>query len=164
MMRYDHSPMKTALPLLLALLVSCASSDGFVDKRVNQCGPGQPVEMQVGLQGGSNRSERMDDRLTLMVEVANNSADELTVKYIRVDPMAMDAQAGAYELQNAYKEVGETIASGDDQLFEIPVTGRMRTLDMQNRQRVSGAVDLAVTVGLEDGSSYRCRFRVAAPF
>jgi hypothetical protein len=147
---------------LLALLLAgaCASNDGFVDESASMCAPGQDISMQAGFDNAS--SPGLSEQYTLIVEIANNSHDAITVKSVRADTMGN--RDGNVEIQGGRKEFDKTIEGGDASLFEVPITVRER--DFRSREidprRQGGAViaDLTVTAELSDGDSFRCRFRV----
>jgi hypothetical protein len=154
--------MKRAIaPLCLLLLGSCASTDGFETDEVQKCGPGAPVGVEAGWDARSTM-ERGDDRLTLIVQVANNSDEDITVDFVRADPMVMDRDT-MYEIEGGALDTATVIKEGDASTFELAMMGRRR---MQNRGggvRASG-VDVAVTVVLEPKQSYRCLFRLPLGF
>jgi hypothetical protein len=152
---------KLALPLSLALILAsgCASSDGFVEDS-NMCGPGQPIEINAGIESSASGAERLGGSLILLVEVANNSDADIVVEYVRVDSLSpMRDSETRYEIQGARIDPGETIAEGRDHLFEVPLTIRgSEGLTPSTGRR--GSADLAVIVGLEGGKLVRCRFQV----
>jgi hypothetical protein len=154
--------MKRALVLLL-LSAACASNDGFVSDDVKECGPGSLVTIEAGWDAQSmGRGDRGEDRLTMVVQVANNSSEDITVKFVRVDPMMLDRDS-AYELEGGARDVNKLIAEGDDATFEIPMMSRRR---MQNRAPgvMASEVDVVATVVLESKDAYRCRFRLPLGF
>jgi hypothetical protein len=158
--------MKRALTLtsLLLLAAACASNDGFVKNDVNDCAAGSEVTIDAGwdAQAGSSL-ERGDDRLTMLVEVSNNSNKEITIKSINVDPMMQMNDDAPYELDRGSRTFGKAIAEGEQSTFEIPMVSRRKMQDRSRGVRAS-AVDVAVTVVLETDQSYRCRFRVPLGF
>jgi hypothetical protein len=156
--------MKRAIALLLLLSAACASSnDGFISDDVKVCGPGSLVTIEAGWDTQSlGPNDVGGDRLTMLVRVSNNSSEEITVKFVRVDPMLMDRDT-AYEIDGGARDVNQSIAEGETSTFEIPMMSRR---SMQNRTtgvRASG-VDVAVTVVLDTKESYRCRFRLPLGF
>jgi hypothetical protein len=159
--------MRSATALLtLFLLAACASSDGFVDETVKTCGPGDLLQIEAGMDPQSSPIEQLSSRLTMLVEVANNSNEDVTVKFVRVDPISTSRDS-LIELDNGSRDFGEVVAQGDAHTFEVPLTARRRGGPLQ--QRATGNVraaefDVAVTVGLSSGDSYRCRFRVPVFF
>jgi hypothetical protein len=156
--------MKFALTLTsLLLFAACASNDGFVKNDVNDCAAGSEVAIEAGwdAQAGSSL-ERGDDRLTMLVQVSNNSSKEITIKSINVDPM-MQMDDAAYEIERGSRTFGKVIAEGEQSTFEIPMMSRRKMQDRTRGVRAS-AVDVAVTVVLDSDESYRCRFRVPLGF
>jgi hypothetical protein len=153
------------LPLLLVFAACRSSNDGFIDNSAQECGPGQDVEISVGIDPPKSPSERFENRLTVLVEVANNSHEEITVKSIRIDPEIGNTNTGTrYDFQSAVKEVDESIPEGESARFELQMTGQLRiSMDAESqRQHVTG-VDVAVTVLLANGDHYRCRYQLPVP-
>jgi hypothetical protein len=156
--------MKRAIALLLLFAAACASSnDGFVSDDVKQCGPGSLVTIEAGwdTQAGTP-NDRGTDRMTMLVRVSNNSNEDITVKFVRVDPMMFDRDS-AYELEGGARDVNQLIAEGDTETFEVPMMSRRKMQDRTTGVRATEA-DVAVTVVLEPKDSYRCRFRVPLGF
>jgi len=153
---------KTLLLLPLVLLTAaCASSSpdfGMPETRVLDCD--NEVEIRAGFQGPGTQMERIDDRVTTVIDVANNSHREIAVKWIRIEQVMMDS--APYRLENGYRTFNQPIAEGEDHQFEIPMTGR-GVRDRSGRSLHSNDLTLAVTVSLESGESYRCQFSVRAP-
>jgi hypothetical protein len=156
--------MKRAITLLTLLLcVACASNDGFVKNDVNACGPGSPIGVEAGWDAQATPMERAgDNRMTLLVRVSNSSDEDITVKAVRADPMAMDRET-MYEIERGSRDFNTLIAEGDDSTFEIPMMSRRRMQDRTTGVRASG-VDVAVTVLLDSEKSVRCRFRLPLGF
>ena len=161
---YDDAGMRRLglLPLILTL-AACGSSDqfGIPDKRVvNDCEHGG-VEVRVGLNGGQPGMERTEDHLTFAVEVANNLREDIVVTRIRIDPTP--DEMSPYQLSPTGGSFSETIPENEEHLFELPVTLRTAFVD-RNRQTVSrNFLEVVVTVVLQNGDSYRCRYGVPAP-
>lgn len=153
--------MKT-LALLLALsALSCASNAGFEANDVETCEPGSDIEIQAG---AAETSVLPDGRVMALVEIANNSDRPFTVANIRVDPQP-SAERSRFDVQGGSRRVDREIADGEDALFEIPMTVRLRdTLDATPQRGVTVAVHVAVTVQLEGGDSARCRFLLPVRF
>ena len=153
-------PMKTSvlLPLSLFLLASCASRDGFIDQQTLECGPGQAVTIQAGLDAQGPRMEVMDDQHSLVVLVGNNSHEEIVVKYIRVDQHP-DATA-TYRFSGGRGSFDRTVGEGAEEEFKIPMTGRPIRPEFETQVRSGAAVSLDVTVGLSNGDQYRCAFEI----
>jgi hypothetical protein len=155
--------MNRAIALLSLLLgVACASSDGFVQNDVNSCGPGSPIQIDAGWDQQSSPIERGPSRMTLLVQVANSSDKDITVKTVRADPMPMERDS-MYEIQGGSQTFDKLIAEGEDFTFEIPMTTMRRLQERTTGVRASG-VDVAVTVVLDSEESVRCRFRLPLGF
>jgi hypothetical protein len=158
--------MKLSVLLSALLFAACASShDGFIDNSAHECGPGEDVEISVGIDPPTSPSERYDNRLTVLVEVGNNSHEEITVKSIRIDPEVNNTStATRFDLQSAFKELDEAIPEGETSRFELQMTGQLRVSGdpMAQQQRVLG-VDVSVTVLLSNGDHYRCRYQLPIP-
>lgn len=152
---------------VLFLLSSCATNDGFVADDLHQCEPGDPIEIAAGV---LEPDVAMDGRLIVLVEVANNSDQDVTVDYVRIEAhnsvfRDQDQQRIAYDLQGASRDFDREIKEGEDARFEVPVTVRLRDMgDAQMARGVTVAIDAAVTVKLADGSASRCAFRMPVRF
>jgi hypothetical protein len=143
---------------LLVLFAGCASNGGFVDNNVQNCGAESEVAIEAGWDQQTMREDPSNTRMTMLVRVSNNSHEDIVVKAVHADPMAMDADS-MYEIERGSITVDQPIAEGDQSTFEIPM---MRRWQMQNRPggiRASG-IDVAVNVVLASEQSYRCRFRM----
>jgi hypothetical protein len=149
-------------PLLAALLLlaGCASSDGLIDTRTLDCGPGQDVTIGVALNTPSAGMEGTDDRLTTSVEVGNNSHEDIIVKAIRVES-SDPGRRSRYAIDNSYRKFDKVVAPGDAEVFELPTSGRV----VMQPQSVpyGGTLDLLVSVYLANGDQYRCKFDLPAP-
>jgi len=152
--------------LALVLFASCASQDGFIAQDAKRCGPGQDIEIDAGFDpANAPQADRVDSRVTFMVEVANNSNHEITVKSVRVDPMSGNRDE-LYQLQSGSVAFDKVVPEGESSLFEIPMTGSYGGSQFANpnmRGRGTTGRDVDVTVALADGGSVRCRFRVPVP-
>ena len=149
--------MKKLLPLLL-LTMACASPTAVIDRRALQCGPGQPIEIRAGIDPDEYRQQI--NRGMYLVEVANNSHEDVTVKMIRISPSSsVKARSG---IDSAYGAFDETIAGGDDHLFRIPfnIGDQALEADVSRRNQLGGQLVFSVIVDLANGDSYVCRFSV----
>jgi hypothetical protein len=157
--------MKRALLLLpVFLFAACASKDGFIDNKVQMCGPGSEIGIEAGWDTQSSREAQFDERMTLLVRVSNNSDEDVTVKAIRADPMTLDRDT-MYEIERGSRDFTQLIKEGDASTFEIPMLSRRRMQDRSGGRGVrASGVDLAVTVLLTSDESYRCRFRLPLGF
>lgn len=144
--------------VLVLLSAACASKDGFVEDRVNACKEGEKVSLRAGISQQSRPGERIPGQLDVIVEVANNSGEAITVDYVRVEPMPMDDDS-AYEISGGQSNDDRAIADGEAATFDIVMTALLRSRSM-NEPRLSGSVlDSSVVVGLKDGQTFRCRFQ-----
>jgi hypothetical protein len=152
--------MRTALPLLL-LLAGCASQPDFIDETVALCEPGQPIDFRVGLDRPEIDVSMSDRHANVVVEVANNSDAEVTVRSIRVEQTALENSRG-YRIDPVFREFDQTIEEGKDHLFRLPVVGRLGSDDLSRMQRSAGTLSAWVTVSLSNGEAYRCQFALAS--
>jgi hypothetical protein len=156
--------MKRALTLLsLCLFAACASKDGFIDNDVSNCGPGSEIGIRAGWDTQGSTNEMGRNRLTMLVEVANNSDEEITVKRIYVEPAVMQDDS-PYEFERGAADPMKVIAEGDASTFDIAMAATRRYVDGRNRISTSSGAEMTVTVLLEPEQTYRCRFRVPMGF
>ena len=149
-----------SIAALVLFLTACASGDGFVDQGVDNCAPGDELELQAGI---GQASMFGDGRATVAVEVSNNSSDDVTVNLVRVDPQSPDVTR--YEAMGGSLTAPQEIKEGESHTFEVPITLRIK--DQMNGPRQRGftvAVEAAVTVKTTSGISSRCRFRLPIQF
>lgn len=152
------------LPLFL-LVAACASKDQFgiaTQHFLSDCQHGD-VEITVGLGGTGTTGEDRNDPLTYNVEVANNARKDIVVKAIRVE--ARPSETITYRLDNSYRQFNQLIAENDDHLFELPTTGHGAPDRTQGQGQRYGqdALEVTVTVTLEGGDEYRCRYALPGP-
>lgn len=151
--------MKLAAPFALALLLlSCTSATDVIDERTLDCSPGQDLSIMAGIGGQGAREHAMDDRIEILVDVANNSHEEVTVSFVRVDQTMRDE--APFRIENSYRKFDQVIPEGEDHTFQLPTRG---SAVPQDPRRVIGGsasqgVEVVVTVGLTNGDSYRCQF------
>jgi hypothetical protein len=159
--------MKTIALLcaVLFLLSSCATNDGFAKPVERLCEPGDPVEIAAGV---LTPEVAMDGRVTVVIEVANNSNEDITVDFIRIDSHNQFSQQSPrieYDFQGGSRDFDQEIKEGEDARFEVPVTVRLRDMaSVQMGRGVTVEIDAAVTVKLADGSASRCAFRMPLRF
>jgi hypothetical protein len=154
--------MRKAPLLVLLLATACASSPTAVmDERVLECAPGADISVQVGLDLPNARLETRDDSLKVLVEVSNNSDDEITVKDIGVEQVTNEADV--YRVDSGRRTFNVAVAEGDDHVFELPLLGRTLPRAFSNPSSIGGEVSLRVVTTLSNGDSYRCYFSVRAP-
>jgi hypothetical protein len=150
--------MRNLLLVLALALLSCTSADRFAGENVQQCAPGDPIEINAGFERSSRGQEMVDDRLELLVEIANNSEEDVVVEAIRVDPMSSMSGQQRYELIGGRITPRQTVAEADAQLFRVPMSARR--LSEAVPRGFSGIAEVAVVVELDGGRRYRCRFQV----
>ncbi|MEO8382607.1 MAG: hypothetical protein ABI779_23310 [Acidobacteriota bacterium] len=153
--------MKTIVlsSILLLFAAACASSDGVIQNAFD-CSPGQDLEIRATLDDPSRSGEQIG-QYVFLVEVANNSHGELTVKSVRVDPDESARRVrGSLALERAQKEFNETIAEGTEHVFELPATSMGSAMQPLQNQVAPGPIEFVVTVVLTNGDSYRCPFAV----
>lgn len=149
-----------AIAALLLLLTSCASNDGFVDQGVDTCQAGDELELQAGIGQGSMFA---DGRATVLIEVSNNSNNDVTVNHIRVDPTSPDPQR--FEVMGGTVTTPQEIKQGESHTFEVPITLRIKDQMGGPLQRgYAIAVEAGVSVKTTSGISSRCRFRLPVQF
>lgn len=153
-----NAPKSIALCTLLVLFSACASS-ADVDRQIFDCSPGNDIEIRAGLSNG--QSGEHAGQYLFLIEVANNSHEDVTVKRVRVDPReGQRSTRRRAPLAGAVKNVDATIAEGTEQVFELPAsTSMMITEDFQNTV-VDDVFELDVMVELSTGDTYRCPFEV----
>lgn len=151
--------MKWLAPFSLILIAACASSSGFDERRGLDCSTGE-VEARVGFAGPGTHMENVDDRLTISVEVSNNSHNDITVKWVRVEQIR--GNNTEYFLDNGYGAFNETIPEADDHVFELSTKGQAQP-NLSRRTQPESQLQLLVLFGLENGETYRCRFLVPSP-
>ena len=149
--------MKTiALLSISLLLLACASSDDFTGGRLLDCKSGEALEVRAGIdqesfeRGGMGRGE-----ILFLIEVANNSHEDVTVKSIGVSPRR--TQNAPFE--NVTRAVNQDIAEGSEHLFKLPTTAFSRALpEPDSRSRGGENYEFSVHVNLTNGDSYVCHF------
>lgn len=155
------------IALLAVFLTACSSGSGLIDQRTMDCGSGQPVDIIAGMQqsGMRGRGDFGGDRAMLVVNVANNTHDDVTVANISADQIT-DAQT-VYVYDRANLNPNATIAEGEEQTFELPMTARLFNNLGERRddamRRENEAVILALKVTLSNGDSYLCRYSFVPP-
>ena len=156
--------MKFIALFAIAFLAACASSStDIIDSRSFLCGPGQDIDIMAGLDKSSVEN-RMDDRVQLLVNVSNNSHQELTVKSIRAEQLRQDV--ARVLIDAGTRQFNQVVPEGKDQTFEMPLLARLNTVTSQDprreRENRDRGIELAVTVLLSNGDSYRCQFDVGS--
>ena len=152
--------MKTIafLPISL-LLFACASSDDLSGGRTLDCSSGQALEVRAGIdQQGFERGGATSGAIVFIVEVANNSHEDITVERLGVKSRRFEG--GAF--QDAYKTVNQQIVEGTEHVFEIPTTTfvRLPRRDPQRDPQIDPEeYEFSVLVNLTNGDQYLCHFR-----
>lgn len=146
-----------ALSSALVFLTACASSTAM-KQEVFDCSPGQDLEIRAGL-GDPQSGERFG--YVFLVEVANNSNEELTVERVRVDTRQSEGSSrqGAAP-QGGGKTYDQTIAPGTEHVFELASTAPATMTPGLWNVVVPGEFELLATVKLTNGETYRCSFLV----
>lgn len=154
--------MKRLALLAIALLASCASSDGLIDEQLRDCGPGGDISVIAGFDNMPAGESVNEDRFDLLIEVSNNSHGEVTVKSVRLEQQ--HPEMASYRIQNVWRTFDQVIEEGKDETFRLPVVGR-RAISRDSRDAMFGSrgLELAVTVTLSNGDSYRCLFAQGVP-
>jgi hypothetical protein len=161
-MTSTHAVRSFALLSLLVFSAACASSTDVIDSEVLACGPGQALEIQAGVEGarGGRTIESTED-LVFLVEVANNSHEDVVIEAIRIEPDRA-SRMGA-NVEPVYKVVNEEILQGKDHLFRFPAMRKMMSAvtadsSRSSRQSAGQPPEMMVTVLVKNGDSYRCSF------
>jgi hypothetical protein len=161
--------MKRFALLPLAILVAACSAtpkDQFdipLDHTINDC-QHSGVEVMVGLSGMGTAGEDLNDRLTFIVNVANDTRKEITVSNIRVEPQS--SEVVPYRLDSTYRKFNVTIPENEEHDFELPISGHGMRRDPYAQQAGSGGTNelpVLVSVQLQSGEVYQCRYGVGVP-
>ena len=146
----------------IVILSACASSTDMIDDKSVDCAGRSDLEIRVGLNSPGVAMENSEDSLTLSVEVSNNARRDVVVKSVRVEQGSLEL--APYVFDNAYRRFNQTIPENEDYTFELPTNGRSTLSAMNRRGRMSSeSLLLLVSVTLEDGVTYRCRYSAPAP-
>ena len=140
----------TALLLSLVLFAACASPTAIKTQHF-RCEPGDPLSVAAGYDPGTQAGD-LGER-EFLVEVSNNSHQEVTVTSVRVEPS--DRNRG---LASVYEKTDVTLAGGEDHLFHLRAPSAFGS-GSQSMLGPSGVVEFQVTVVLSNGDAYRCPFR-----
>ena|GEM_PF-1885921 len=151
------------LPLVFVIGACASSKDPFglpKQRFINDCQHGE-VEVSIGLSGTGTRGEDIGDRLTFEVQVANNARKDIVVKAIRIEPRP--SETVAYRLDNTYREFNQTIPENEEHVFELPTTGHGMPEDPNSQRFGSNGIEVVVSVTMDGGDEYRCRYAVPGP-
>ncbi len=146
--------MKASALFAILLLTACSSSMDMADSQSFNCDQGQDIEVRAGLDRRIGEGA-FGEQFEMLVEIANNSHEDVTVTSIRVEQMSSDS--AAYRFDNSYRKFDQLIEEGKDHTFHLPMTGRARKLES-----VRSSLELVVHVLLANGDSYRCSFDVGS--
>ncbi len=150
--------MKLTALFAILLLAACGSSSmDMVDAQAFNCDQGQDIEVRAGLDRRIGEAA-FGEQFEMLVEIANNSHEDVTVTSVRVEQTS--SESAAYRFDNSYRKFDQLIEEGKDHTFHLPMTGRaLRTLDSVTSSR---PLELLVHVLLANGDSYRCSFDVGS--
>jgi hypothetical protein len=155
--------MKSVALLAILLVASCASDSQIRDHRSLGCESGQDIDLMVGLSKDDvSEYSTGDDRFEVLVNVSNNSHEELTVTAVRIEQTGPDRSR--YQVDPVARRLDHLLPAGKEHTFHLPATGRIRGVtDLRSSldEQATG-VHLAVTVNLANGDSYRCEFDVGS--
>jgi len=156
--RYDSLMRSFVVLLALLLFSACASSDGFSENQNFDCAPGQPITIVAGIDSiRASGTEVVDDQHTVSVIVANNSHQDIVVKYVRVDQRP--DEGATYRLETGYRTVDEIVAEGEEVDLKVPMSGRS-VAPVGETMRRNRSILLDVSVGLGNGDRYHCEFEI----
>jgi hypothetical protein len=149
---------KTAALLALVLSTACSSGMDMADTQSFDCNQGQDIEVRAGLDRRIGEGS-FGEQFEMLVEIANNSHEDVTVTSIRVEQMA-DSQNAQYRFDTSYRKFDELVEEGKDETFHLPMTGRA----LRNMGSVTSSQPLVLVVHvlLANGDSYRCSFDVGS--
>lgn len=146
--------MKTTLLFAVVLLAACASPTAVIDQRAIPCGPGQEIGIAAGFEDGTEAGQY--GQLAFLLEVANNSHDDITVLSVRVEP----GQRNRVRFEPSFDSTKVAIPEGEAHTYRLPT--RIVTspdADSSARAAVSrSSFEFFATVSLSNGDHYHCRF------
>jgi len=149
--------MKLSALFAILLLTACGSSSmDMVDAQAFNCDQGQDIEVRAGLDRRIGEAA-FGEQFEMLVEIANNSHEDVTVTSVRVEQMR--SENALYRFDNSYRKFDQLIEEGKDHVFHLPMTARALRTD---RVTSSQPLELAVHVLLANGDSYRCSFDVGS--
>lgn len=141
------------LPICLVLF-ACASSDDVSGGRTLDCRSGQALEVRAGIdQEAFDQGRNISGTIEFLVEVANNSHEDVTVKTLTIRPISLQRAA----FQNVTRTVNQEIPEGTEHLFELPAPTFSR-LPGRDQNFDPDAFDFSVFLSLTNGDSYLCHF------
>ena len=151
---------KTIAVLTSLLLFACSSATDVIDQRSMDCGPGQDLEIRAGL--APPEVAGSVGQLMFLVEVANNSHDDVTVDHILIEPQqGQRRRQGQVALERVHRSVKQLIAEGTEHVFELPASRfQAPSSAMDSEFAALGGYEFSVQVVLTNGDAYRCPFAV----
>ncbi|HVE70124.1 MAG TPA: hypothetical protein VNI54_02055 [Thermoanaerobaculia bacterium] len=148
----------TALLPALLLLAACASPTAVIDKRNFNCGEdGHEVGIAAGFED-PRRTEHLGEP-AFLVEVGNNSHDEITVDKVWVQP----SNKNQTRIDTAVETEDVVIAEGEAHLYRMPARSPLYAepeIDPTKIRYRRDLLEFSVTVSLTNGDDYRCGFVV----
>jgi len=154
--------MKTTIAVLTSLLLfACSSATDVIGQRSMDCGPGQDLEIRAGLAPPEVAGSM--GQLMFLVEVANNSHNDVTVDHILIEPQqGQQRRQGQIALERVHRSVKQLIAEGTEHVFELPASRFQNpsSSPLDSEFAALGGYEFAVQVVLTNGDSYRCPFAV----
>jgi hypothetical protein len=146
------------LLLLLCLLCACSSSTSMADHETLSCGPGRPLEINAGL-GSATSGRDPNEDLSFLVEVANNSHEDVVIESVRIDPDS--GSQTRYRIAPAFQTVNQEIPQNKDFLFRLPASQHSMVGAQSPGMSSSGVQpSMTVIVNVKNGDSYRCSFAI----
>jgi hypothetical protein len=146
--------MRSSTLLALLLLAACASPTAVIDKRSFQCGPGQDIEIRAVLTHPAAAREA-GEPLKYQVEISNNSHNDVTVTYVRIQPRREDLDRLDESVSRYFDQL---IPPGKDHLFELPAIEAWVQSPELAQKLGERRVRFAARVSLANGDSYQCDF------
>lgn len=130
----------------------------MADSQSFDCGQGQDIEVRAGLDRRIGEGA-FGEQFEMLVEIANNSHEDVTVTSVRVEQLS--SHNAAYRFENSYRKFDQLIEEGKDHTFHLPMSGRA-VRNVGDGVTSSQGLELVVHVLLANGDSYRCSFDVSA--
>ncbi len=153
--------MRRLLVLSLFLFAACASRDGFVDSETRDCSSGGEMSVDIYLNMPKVMMEGTHDDMMMIVALGNNSTHDIEVKSVRVEP-GFTAQR-RYAIENSYREFNKLLGPGEDYNFELPVRGAAGAREINPRAGDNDSIEVALSVYLTGGVTYRCKYDLPTP-
>ena len=149
--------MKAAIAAFVALLLpACASPTAVIDERSMECGPGRDVEIRSGIDAPGTISE-MQSAYTFLVEVANNSHQDVTVTSVRIEPTRTRSGRPS-RIAQVHQAYDQLIPEGTEHVFKIPGRSFAGVVSAPDAMARTDEHEYRVSVQLSNGDSYHCLF------